>query len=96
MINLTKTSNPVLNDRVFNKDYTSADDVMTVNGTINKTALMLLIVVAAAVFTWKKFFDAIATNPEAGFSAVLPWLILGGIVGFITVLVIVFRPKTAI
>jgi uncharacterized YccA/Bax inhibitor family protein len=92
-MNLTKTSNPVFKERVFSRDYSSSTDVMTVNGTMNKTALMLLLVVAAAVFTWNKFFDAVATNPETAMSAVTPWLLVGGIGGFITVLVTVFRPQ---
>jgi len=68
---------------------------MTVNGTMNKTALMLLLVVAAAVFTWNKFFDAVSTNPETAMSAVTPWLLVGGIGGFIMVLVTVFRPQSS-
>lgn len=94
-MNLTKSSNPVLKEQVFNRDYTYNSEAMTVNGTINKTALMLLMVVAAAVYTWNKFFNAIAVNPEAGSAAVMPWLIIGGIGGFITVLVTVFRPKSS-
>ena len=69
-MNITKSSNPILKEQAFSKGYTSASDVMTVNGTINKTALMLLIVVAGALFTWNKFFDAIAVNPEGGIAAV--------------------------
>ena len=94
-MNITKSSNPVLKERVFSRDYTSSSDVMTVNGTMNKTAIMLLLVVAAAVFTWNKFFDAVASNPEAAMSAVAPWMVVGGIGGFITVLVTVFRPKSS-
>ncbi len=94
-MNLTKTSNPVFKERVFSRGYTSASEVMTVNGTVNKTALMLLLVVAAAVFTWNKFFEVANLNPEAGFSAVAPWLAVGGIGGFITVLVTVFRPQSS-
>lgn len=94
-MNLTKTSNPVFKERVFSRDYSASSDVMTVNGTMNKTALMLLLVVAAAVFTWNKFFDAAATNPETAMSAVAPWLVVGGIGGFITVLVTVFRPQSS-
>jgi len=56
---------------------------------------MLLIVIAAAVFTWNKFFTAIATNPEAGAAAVMPWLIVGGIGGLIAAIVTAFRPKSA-
>lgn len=95
MMNITKSSNPVFKERVFSKGYTSASDVMTVNGTINKTALMLLLVVAAAFFTWNKFFTAIAVNPEAGMAAVLPWVAIGGIGGLITALVTVFRPQSS-
>ena len=94
-MNLTKTSNPVLKERVFSRDSSTSTEVMTVNGTMNKTALMLLLVVAAAVFTWNKFFDAVATNPETAMSAVTPWLFVGGIGGFITVLVTVFRPQSS-
>lgn len=94
-MNLTRSSNPVLKEQVFHKDYTYNTEAMTVNGTVNKTALMLLMVVAAAIYTWNKFFNAIAVNPEAGSAAVMPWLIIGGIGGFITVLVTVFRPQSS-
>lgn len=94
-MNLTKTSNPVFKEKVFSRDFTSSSEVMTVNGTINKTALMLLLVVAGAIFTWNKFFNAIAINPDAGYATVIPWLVVGGIGGFITMLVTVFRPKSA-
>ena len=95
MMNITKSSNPVFKEQVFSKGYNSTSEVMTVNGTVNKTALMLLMVVAAAVFTWGKFFDAIAINPEAGTAAVLPWLLIGGIGGLITALVTIFRPQSS-
>ena len=39
IMNLTKSSNPILKDKVFAKGYTQSDEVMTVNGTVNKTAL---------------------------------------------------------
>ena len=95
MINLTKSSNPVLKENVFSRDYRSSAEVMTINGTMNKTALMLLIVIAAAIFTWNKFFEAVTTNPEAASAAVMPWVIVGGIGGLIAALVTAFRPKSA-
>lgn len=95
MMNLTKSSNPVFKENIFSRDYRSASEVMTVNGTMNKTAIMLLLVIAAAIFTWNKFFQAVATNPEAGAAAVMPWLIVGGIGGLIATLVTVFRPQSA-
>ena len=94
-MNITRSSNPVLKEKAFNKEVGFSTEVMTVNGTVNKTALMLLIVVAGAVFTWNKFFDAIAVNPEAGSAAVLPWLVIGGIGGLITALVTIFKPQSS-
>ena len=96
IMNLTKSSNPILKDKVFAKGYTQSDEVMTVNGTVNKTALMLLLVLAGAVFTWGKFFNgATYDNPGAGMSAILPWLLIGGIGGFIMALVTTFRPQSS-
>jgi len=95
MMNLTKSSNPVFKENVFSRDYSSQSEVMTVNGTVNKTALMLLIVIAAAIFVWNKFFAAIQVNPEGGAAAVMPWVIGGGIGGLITALVTAFRPQSS-
>ncbi len=94
-MNISKSSNPVLKENVFSRNFTAQSDAMTVNGTINKTGLMLLLVVASALFTWNKFFEAIASNPEAGLAAVAPWMAVGGIGGFITALVTVFRPQSS-
>ncbi|WP_163708987.1 Bax inhibitor-1/YccA family protein [Mangrovibacterium lignilyticum] len=96
-MNLTKSSNPVFGQSVFNRmDSRSDSGVMTINGTMNKTGLMLLIVTFAAIFTWRKFFGAYDySTPEAAFSAVSIWMIGGGIGGFITALVTVFRPQSS-
>jgi uncharacterized YccA/Bax inhibitor family protein len=94
-MNISKTSNPVFKERIFSRGYSSASEVMTVNGTVNKTALMLLFVVASAVFTWNKFYDAVVFNPETAMSAVAPWLIVGVIGGFITALITSFRPQSS-
>lgn len=93
MINLTKTSNPVLTEKKFRSETIADSGAMTVNGTINKTGLMLLLVIAAAMFTWNKFFGVV--NPEAASSAVMPWLVVGGIGGLITALVTIFRPQSS-
>jgi len=96
-MNFTKSSNPVFGNAVFSRLGNISDTgVMTVNGTMNKTGLMLLIVTFAALFTWRKFFGAYDySTPEAAFSAVSLWLIGGGIGGFITALVTTFRPQSS-
>jgi len=95
MMNISRSSNPVFKEQVFTREYGTTSDVMTVNGTMNKTALMLLLVIAGAVFTWNKFFAAMGNGAEYGMQAVMPWLAVGGIGGFITVLVTVFRPQSS-
>lgn len=94
-MNLTKSSNPVLGSAVFNKVYTGTQsDVMTIEGTVNKTGLMFLILAFAAAFTWRKFFGVYDySSPESAFSVVAPWLIGGGIGGFITAIITVFSPQ---
>lgn len=85
-----QSSNPALSDRIFSKSLSdSSSETMTVQGTVNKTLLMLLLVILGAVYTWKIFFES--TNP----SSVNMWMLIGGIGGFITSLVIIFKPKTS-
>lgn len=96
-MNLEKSSNPVFGKNIFSQSAISAEDgVMTVNGTINKTGIMLLIVILAASYTWGKFFVANdPSTPGAIPSGVMGWMIAGGIGGFITALITVFSPRRA-
>ncbi|HET6557979.1 MAG TPA: Bax inhibitor-1/YccA family protein [Prolixibacteraceae bacterium] len=94
---ITKSSNPVFAKDIFNQSATrTSDEVMTVNGTINKTGLMLLIVVFAATFTWRKFFGAFdPAFPGAMPAGIAGWMIGGAIGGLITALITVFSPRRA-
>ncbi len=96
-MDLTKSSNPVFGKNIFSQSATSADNgVMTINGTINKTGLMLLIVVFAATFTWRKFFGAIdPANPGVLPSGIMVWTMVGAIGGFITAIITTFSPRRA-
>ena len=89
-MNLTKSSNPALSDRIFSKaGYASGAEVMTLQGTLNKALLMLALVILGAAYTWRIFFESV--NP----ASVVPWMFVGGIGGFITSLVVIFAPKTS-
>ncbi len=68
---------------------------MTLSGTVNKIAIMLLLVVAAAFYTWKLAFAAIATDSVSASRVILPWMIGGGIGGFIVALVTIFKRRLA-
>jgi len=95
-MNISKSANPALNKNTFAQAFATGTrsevGVMTLNGTVNKIFLMLLMVIATAAFVWNKFFSAL--DPAQGIAAVQPWLIGGGIGGFILALVTVFK-KTA-
>lgn len=85
-----RTANPALNDQTFGGfGYTRTDDVMTMQGTVWKTALLLLAALISATWTWGQFYKA---NDA---SAVSGWMIGGAIAGFILALVTVFKPTWA-
>ncbi|MGE4587264.1 MAG: Bax inhibitor-1/YccA family protein [Mangrovibacterium sp.] len=96
-MNLTKSSNPVFGRTILEEVRSGLQkESMSIRGTVNKTGLLLLIVIFAAMFTWRKFFEAFDySSGETAFSAVSVWLIAGGIGGFITALITTFSPKRA-
>jgi len=96
-MDLTKSSNPVFGQSVYSRLNSSTDTgVMTINGAINKTGLMLAIVTFAALFTWRKFFGVLDySGAEAAVASVQWWMIGGAVGGLVTALVTTFRPQSA-
>jgi len=52
MPGLFKTSNPALNSRTFERPVALGGEAMTLQGTVNKTGLLLFLAVSAAAWTW--------------------------------------------
>ena len=72
-----RTGNPVLNENTFtNAPSYGSTDVMTIQGTTNKTLILLGLVTLSASWIW--------ANP-AQYVLYLPALIGGGVVGFLTI-----------
>jgi uncharacterized YccA/Bax inhibitor family protein len=97
-MDLTRTSNPVLGKNVFSKaDRTNADSSkMTLSGTINKTALILLFVLASAFYVWQKFFGIYdPANPALALQSVKTLMLIGGIGGFVVAMIASFSPRNA-
>jgi uncharacterized YccA/Bax inhibitor family protein len=86
-----RTSNPALNSKTFDQFGRSqtVEGAMTVSGTVNKTALLLLIAMASAFFVWRMFF--ISRNP----AAVAPFMLGGAIGGLIVAIVTAFKKEWA-
>ncbi|MCX6172266.1 MAG: Bax inhibitor-1/YccA family protein [Flavobacterium sp.] len=77
-----KENNEVTHEAVV-IDY---NDTMTVSGTINKSFLMLVLLIASAAITWIMTFNG--QNP-------MMLTIGGAIVGFILVLIATFKPQSS-
>jgi uncharacterized YccA/Bax inhibitor family protein len=78
-----RTSNPALNEKAF-KGQVAFGDAMTLQGTVNKTGLLLLCVVATAAWTWGLSHS---NTPEAA----IPWMFGGLLGGFVVALVTIFK-----
>jgi len=85
MADLLRSTNPVLKERAF-AGAIPTGETMTIQGTVNKTGLLLLFVVATVAWTW-----GLAHSETPG--AVYPWM-LGGLVGGLAVaLVTIFKKE---
>ena len=88
-----RSGNPALNENTFldvgSGQIVSRDpgQVMTLNGTVNKTGLLLLMCVATAAYTWNLY-----TGPES-MGLLVPYMLVGGIGGFIVALVTIFKKE---
>ena len=75
---IRRTSNPTLSDKVFITERERAGhiaDTMTIQGTVNKTILLLLLTSLSGIATWNL--------AKTGSTIAVPLGVGGGIVGFI-------------
>jgi uncharacterized YccA/Bax inhibitor family protein len=84
-----RTSNPALNERVFQGERAVLGDTMTLQGTVNKTGVLLICVIATAAWTWNLFLHS--HSPQT----VMPLALLGGIGGLIVAMVTIFKKQWA-
>jgi uncharacterized YccA/Bax inhibitor family protein len=85
-----RTANPTLNDKVFTAfGRTRAEQAMSIQGTVNKTAILLALALLSAGWTWNLFTST--GNP----AAVSPWLLGGAIGGLVVALVTTFKQTWA-
>jgi uncharacterized YccA/Bax inhibitor family protein len=88
---MMRSANPALNNNTFTRyaqPYSDAE-TMTINGTVNKAGILLILCLMPAAWLWQKFFSA--QNPDV----VYPYLIGGALGGFVTAMVTVFKKEWA-
>lgn len=80
---LNKSSNPVLSDKTFGKAASTftGTEIMTVRGTVQKTMILTVLVLAGAIWSWSNLNSM--------------WMLIGGIGGFIAALITIFKPTAA-
>ncbi|MDB5257154.1 MAG: rane protein [Chitinophagaceae bacterium] len=86
-----RTSNPALGDKTFSLRAAEGEQSMTIQGTVNKSAILIGIIIFAGAISWTQFMNG---NPA---SMILLWggVIGGLIVAFITVFKKEWAPVTA-
>jgi uncharacterized YccA/Bax inhibitor family protein len=88
---MMRSSNPALNDNVFVSDgpavTSTLQGTMTLQGTVYKTAFLLVLAIGAAALSWQL--------PTLAPTLATPAMVGGLIVGLITSLVIIFKQTTA-
>ena len=89
-----RSGNPSLNAETFSNSAPDASfaasapaATMTLQGTVNRTGILLALVFVSASYTWSMFFSS--SNP----ATVMPWAIGGAVVGLLLALVTMFKKQ---
>ena len=90
-----RSGNPALKDNTFldlgSGTIVSGDSgAMTLNGTVNKTAMLLVITLVGAMFSWSQAATALASGDTG---MLMPYALGGAIGGFIVALVTIFKKQ---
>jgi uncharacterized YccA/Bax inhibitor family protein len=82
-----RSGNPVLTSKTF--DIAPEGERMTIAGTVNKTGILLALVMITAIYTWGRFYS----SQDAG--AIMPLVWTGALGGFVVALVTIFKKEWA-
>ena len=87
---IARSANPGLNKNTFSqvRGFTLSDNLMTLQGTVNKTGIMLFLALLSAMWVWRQFF--VIEAPQISL-----YLWGGAIGGFIAAMIAIFKPTTA-
>jgi uncharacterized YccA/Bax inhibitor family protein len=89
MAQLMKTSNPALNSQIFQGEHAAFGESMTLDGTVNKTGILLVCTGASAAWAWHVFMQ---TRSAA---SVLPLMWIGLLGGLVFAMITIFKKTWA-
>jgi uncharacterized YccA/Bax inhibitor family protein len=87
-----RTSNPALNPKAFT-GLAPTTETMTIQGTVNKTLVLLLLVSVSAAWVWSRYFNA--PEPSQALSDISLWMYGGLFGGLVMALVTIFKKSWA-
>jgi len=89
---LMRTGNPTLRANAFSGTQAApGEESMTLQGAVNKTAILLFLVVAASCITWGQ----LRVNPAYAMRWSMIWALVGFVVAMVTVFKKAWAPVTA-
>jgi uncharacterized YccA/Bax inhibitor family protein len=84
---MMRSGNPVLTANTFTSEgFVVQEETMTIQGTVNKTGITLLITLATAFFVWQRFFAGLPIQS---------FMLTGIIGGLVVALITVFKKTVA-
>jgi uncharacterized YccA/Bax inhibitor family protein len=87
-----RTSNPALNSKAF-AGLAPAAETMSIQGTVNKTLILLLLVCVSAAWIWSRYFNA--PEPSQALADISLWMFGGLFGGLVMALVTIFKKSWA-
>lgn len=87
---LGRSGNPVLRNNTFEKEAISySGNTMTIQGTVNKTIILLLLVIASAALSW---YYTLISNLK---NYIMPAMIILAIGGLVVAMITIFNKKAS-
>src|SRR5690606_37717238 len=91
---MIRSGNPALKESTFLDLGSGAvvhgrADAMSLNGTVNKTAFLLILTLVGAMYTWQMFYAS------GGAANLMPWVWGGALGGFAVAMVTIFKKTWA-
>lgn len=89
---ITRSANPALNKNTFTnvRDFALSGNLMTLQGTVNKTGILLILALLSASWVWRQLFTYETLPPQISL-----YIMAGVFGGLITAMVAIFKPTTA-
>jgi uncharacterized YccA/Bax inhibitor family protein len=84
---MMRTSNPALGEKTFSLRAAQGEESMTIQGTVNKSAILIAIIIFAGAISWTQFMN--------GNSASMIFLWGGAIGGLILAFITIFKKEWA-